>query len=186
MARFHKKVTAVTALTPTRDPQLSKFELIMLFLQKLERAVANQDQRTIILGHKKDFQNCVDTSRPPSSLTAIQIELTEIEALIICKLCGATDHQTRNCPRRNGGSRRVQVNMATGPMNKQLKCFKCNGNHRLSTCSRATQEEKDRIYGEKFPKRKHLPEPTSAPSYQKPPPSSSKPNTLNGSKRQIR
>ena len=53
MARFHKKVNAVATLTPTDDSQLSEFDLTMMLLQKLERSVTNQDQRTIILGQKR-------------------------------------------------------------------------------------------------------------------------------------
>ena len=107
MVRFHKKVSAVSSLTPAVGPHLTQFELIMMFLQKVERGVTNQDQRTIILGYKKDCQNCTDPADPPCSLTAIEIELTELEARIACKLCGAIDHITKACPKRSEPSEKV-------------------------------------------------------------------------------
>ena len=151
MVRFHKKVSAVSSLTPAVGPHLTQFELIMMFLQKVERGVTNQDQRTIILGYKKDCQNCTDPSRPPCSLTAVEIELTELEARIACKLCGAIDHITRACPKRSVPVRRSHANMVSPATQYQMKCFKCGGNHRLSVCTKATQDEKNKIYGEKFP-----------------------------------
>ena len=37
MVRFYKKVGAASSLTPAVGPHLTQFELIMMFLQKVER-----------------------------------------------------------------------------------------------------------------------------------------------------
>ena len=86
----------------------------------------------------------------------MQISLTDLEGSLVCKLCGGMDHTLRSCPRRNRVSKSHANQASTttvppGPHKSDLRCFKCGGNHRLSRCPRASEEEKKRIYNEKFP-----------------------------------
>ena len=146
MVTFHKKVNAVSFLTTAVGPHLTQFELIMMFLQKVKRGVTNQDQRTIILVYKKNCQNCFDPNNLSCSLlyTAITIELTELEARIACKRCGAIEHITRACPKRIEPQRKSHANLVSPTTQYQIKCFKCGGNYRLSSCIKTTAEEKNK------------------------------------------
>lgn len=139
MARFHLKVSIVSTMTSDLGPHLTEFEIVMMFLQKLERYVSNRCQRTTIFGHKKDFQACADTSRSLKRLTSVQIKRVELEYLITCKMFGTIDHPTRVYPRRNTATGRVQTNVIAISMNR-LTYFKYGQVYKLSACLEASHE----------------------------------------------
>ena len=76
------------------------FELLLFFLDKLERGVTNADQRVLLLNYRTIYQKWTDSDTTPFSLTEMQLALTELEARIMCLACGSTDHTARHCPTR--------------------------------------------------------------------------------------
>ena len=92
MTRFHSLVDHVNTLTVPGTQPLTEFQLVLMFIQKLEKGIRNNDQRTLLLFYKRACQSCHDPDDLPFSLTDIQLELTELESQMTCKLCGSTDH----------------------------------------------------------------------------------------------
>ena len=156
--RFHTKLSAVQAMGSKAQHGLTQFKLALLFVQKLEKGVANTDQRVLVLGYKSLLQKYTDVTNPPVSLTTMQSELTELES-IVCKVCGSTAHTTRFCPKKSGRvTQNANATTNSGPPGRKnpIKCFKCGEHHMLRNCPKATQEEKDRLYSQKISKQSSL------------------------------
>ena len=68
---------------------------------------------------------------------------------------------TRACSKRSNvmSPRRTHANTVGSQYKSQLKCFKRGNNHRLSACTKATQDKKNKIYSKKFPDGKSAPRP---------------------------
>ena len=65
MARFHALVDNADALTVPGAQALSEFQLILMFIQKLEKGIRNVDQRTTLLLYKRVCKECTDPDDLP-------------------------------------------------------------------------------------------------------------------------
>ena len=83
----------------------------------------------------------------------MQLSLTELEAILVCKICRAYDHSIKNCFQRHKRPKTITLRTYEAeakPAPKKTYCdmkyYKCGVNHRLADCPRASKEEIKRIY----------------------------------------
>ena len=145
---------SATAMNANRIP--GQFDLLLTFLDKLESGVKNPDQRVLLLTYRKTCQKWTDPLTVPFTMAEMQLSLTELESRLVCKICGAQDHPTKNCIQRHKRPKTItprayeaEAKPAPKKTYRNMKCYKCGGNHRLADFYRAFKEEIKRIYAER-------------------------------------
>ena len=106
--RFHRKLKDMNSLALSKASIPSNFDVILSFLDRLEKGITNPDQRVLLLNYRRTCQKC-DPSEEPFSLTKMQLALTELEARVECNLCGASDHTAKNCHTRRVKHKTKQI-----------------------------------------------------------------------------
>ena len=61
--RFHKKLVNMNAMAMNTNTPMNNFEVLLSFLDKLERGVTNPDQRVLLLNYRT---TCQTWTGPPS------------------------------------------------------------------------------------------------------------------------
>jgi hypothetical protein len=162
--------SALQELANSSDVHLppTEREQVTWFLTKVQRGCTNMNIRTLVLQYI-NFLDMSDPSQgPPTSLANIEHSLTRFESTmrsnpsnssdIICHNCGRRGHMSPDCrqpknnrnDRPNQSNRQHHANQAEqSHQRRPVQCYKCNGNHPLKDCRKATTEEKKRLYAEK-------------------------------------